>query len=101
MYGTALRLPGEMIPGAVRPAGADAQFLRGLQESMRLQAAPPARHHCDLKSYIPTTLSNAGAVYVRHDARRAPFQRPYDGPFRVLSRSDKTFLLSRNGALKD
>ena len=97
VYGAALRLPGEMIPGAVRPAGADAQFLRCLQDSMRLQAAPPTRHHCDPKSYIPSTLSNAGAVYVRHDARRTPLQRPYDGPFRVLSRSDKTFLVSRNG----
>ena len=54
MYGTALRLPGEMIPGTVRPMSADAQFLRGLQHSMRSQAAPPVRHHCDPKDYMPT-----------------------------------------------
>jgi hypothetical protein len=34
---------------------------------------------------------------VRHGAHRTPLQAPYDGPFRVLERRSKSFLLELNG----
>ena len=36
-------------------------------------------------------------VYVRNDAVRAPLQRPYLGPFLVLQRSDKYYVLDMKG----
>ena len=100
VYGTALKLPGEMIlhvPAAPEPS---ADFLRGLQCSMRAPLLPPvpAQHHDSRKSYVPSALSAAPAVYVRHDARKLPLQRPYDGPFLVLERKEKHFILNVNGA---
>ena len=86
-----------MVPNTDRAPVSTAQFVRGLQQAMRSQAAPPVRHHCDPRSYVPSTLSNAGAVYVRHDAHRTPLQRPYDGPFRVLHRGEKSYVVNRNG----
>ena len=46
---------------------------------------------------VPGGLSAASHVYVRHDAHRSPLQAPYDGPFRVLTRHPKHFLLDING----
>ena len=97
MYGTALRLPGEMIPDISPLPGSDAAFLRSLQDSLREQARPAPRPHSHPSSYVPDTLRSAEAVYIWHDARRLPLQQPYDGPFRVLERGAKTFRVGRNG----
>ncbi|CAB4037134.1 Hypothetical predicted protein, partial [Paramuricea clavata] len=42
-------------------------------------------------------LQQATHVYVRHDAVKSAFQRPYDGPFLVIQRTDKFFTLNTNG----
>ena len=39
-------------------------------------------------------------VFVRHDAIWKPLQHPYDGPYEVLSRSNKHFTLDIRGTQK-
>ena len=65
---------------------------------MRALASAPSVHHGTRPSYVPPSLQEAKAVYVRHDARRQPLQRPYDGPYTVLQRSEKFFTIDRSGA---
>ena len=36
-------------------------------------------------------------MFVRRDDRQKPLQRPYTGPYKVLDKSDKTFLLDIGG----
>ena len=98
LYGTALRLPGEMIPEVPAQPEPSSDFLRSLQDSMRAGIPVPVQHHQAPRSYVPDALSAAKAVYLRHDARRLPLQRPYDGPFAVIERGEKTFIISRNGS---
>jgi len=42
-------------------------------------------------------LTSGTHVFIRHDAVKKPLQKPYDGPFQVLKRSDKHFTLDMNG----
>ena len=49
-----------------------------------------------LSSFSPD-LKQSGFVFVRHDAHHSPFQRPYDGPYKVLESGDKTFTLDISG----
>ena len=100
LYGTALRLPGEMIPGVPAQEEPQSGFLRGLQRAMRSGPPVPVLHHDDRPAYVPPSLATASAVYVRHDARRLPLQRPYDGPYAVVSRGPKAFVLNINGQQK-
>ena len=46
---------------------------------------------------MPSNLSSTGYVYVRHDGYRHPLQRPYDGPFKIISTSDKHFTVDIKG----
>ena len=71
-------------------------FVRDLQENFRKLSPLSPVHHGTAKTYLPRDLMSAEQVYVRHDAHRGPLVRPYDGPFKVLCRSDKHFDILRN-----
>ena len=49
--------------------------------------------HVKEKPFIFKDLSTSTPVFVRRDADavRKPLQPPFDGPFQVLQRSDKTY----------
>nr|VZI05873.1 unnamed protein product [Spirometra erinaceieuropaei] len=82
VYGTSLRLPGD--------------YVERLRSAMRnLRATPPRASPAN--SFIPPDLDKCDFVWVRHDAVRRSLQPPYDGPYKVLRRSDKDVVIDRNG----
>ena len=87
-----------MIPFVPQTPEPDLDFLWVLQRTMRAGVPVPVHHHVDRPSYLPDALRTATSVYVRHDARRLPLQRPYDGPFAVLERGEKVFIINQNGS---
>ena len=102
VYGATLRLPGEFIsssePGTSSvPSTAFVTKLRASLASMR--PAPSVHHRPPALGPpgIPSSLLGVSHVYVRVDAIRRPLTRPYEGPFLVLSRTPKTFVISRAG----
>ena len=64
---------------------------------MRSFKAIPPRADLNRTFFVPKDLLTCPFVFVRHDAVRKPLQAPYDGPFKVLRRSDKHFTLDLNG----
>ncbi|CAB4030447.1 Hypothetical predicted protein, partial [Paramuricea clavata] len=64
---------------------------------MHQQRPVPPQNYGLPPSYTPRALQQATHVYVRHDAVKSAFQRPYDGPFLVIQRTDKFFTLNTNG----
>nr|VZI36318.1 unnamed protein product [Spirometra erinaceieuropaei] len=82
VYGTSLRLPGDYV-----------EQLRSVMRNLR--ATP--RRASPANSFIPPGLDKCDFVLVRHDAVRRPLQPPYDGPYKVLRRSDKDVVIDRNG----
>ena len=97
-YGTNLRVPGDFLPppcaDKVSPSSA---FVQEMQEKLRKLSLFPPSHHGSPAPYIPKNLQSADQVYLRHDARKGPLVRPYDGPFPVLTRADKHFDISTDG----
>ena len=53
----------------------------------------PAWHTATVRSPIPKALKRAEHVFVLHGARRIPLSRPYDGPFRVIKKEEKFFVV--------
>ena len=65
-----------------------------------LKAVPTRVDSTHCKVHVNHHLSTCTHVFVRHDAVRKPLQVPYDGPYKVLKRSDKHFTLDVNGQQK-
>ncbi|KAK3778888.1 hypothetical protein RRG08_013152 [Elysia crispata] len=96
-YGTNLRIPGDFFPSnSAERISPGSTFVRDLQENFRKLSPLSPVHYGTTKKYLPRDLLSAEQVYVRHDAHRGPLVRPYDGPFKVLYRSDKNFDILRN-----
>ena len=99
VYGSALRLPGELLPDPSSSSSRVPQsdFLRNLQDSLRQALPLPITHHGRQSVQVPKLLESASFVYVRVDAVRLPLVRPYEGPYKVVARDPKTFKLMKNG----
>ena len=96
VLGAPLRLPGQMLPDVLLASDPPSTtFVRDLQNSIKDALPMPVVHHGSTPSYLPSALKSAKAVYVRVDAVRPPLTRPYDGPYPVISRTDKTFVLQK------
>ncbi|GFO46848.1 Pol polyprotein [Plakobranchus ocellatus] len=98
VYGSTLHIPGEFLqPHDARTVEPDLPFLRHLQQTMRSVQPPTPQFHGQPSVYVPANLAPAKFVYVRKDSHKHPLQRPYDGPYLVLNKSDKFFTVDIKG----
>ncbi|BHF66082.1 hypothetical protein SprV_0200909600 [Sparganum proliferum] len=97
VYGTTLRIPGDFFGYSQSSADLDpSNYVQRLRQAMtHLRATPPRAPTSN--SYIDPNLLTCSFVFVRVDSVRRPLRQPYDGPFRVLSRTDKHFTIDRGG----
>ena len=103
VYGASLRLPAEFLfppeDPAARPPTTD--FVARLCSALASMWPAPSIHHRRRSASdapgIPPTLTGVSHVFVGVDAFKRPLTRPYKGPFRVLEKAPKTFVISRAG----
>ena len=91
VYGTPLTVPGTFVAPSNDPEASDhLQRLRDI--AGRLVPAPDAWHGTRATANTKT-LREAEFVFVRRDAAHGPLQTPYTGPYRVLQRQEKYFVI--------
>ena len=96
VYGMSLCLPGEFFSSSSLPSIPDSDYVTRLKQYMGTLRATPAHNPLSRNSFIDDSLSSTSHVFIRRDAVKKPLQQPYDGPFRVLSRTDKYFVVDIN-----
>jgi hypothetical protein len=96
VYGCPLRLPADMFTTKRKEDINPLDYASRLADHMRKLSAPATRT-TNLPSFIPSSLMSSEFVFLRMDGVRKPLDPPYTGPFRVIKRSDKTFVIARNG----
>jgi hypothetical protein len=91
VFGEQLTVPGEFVGhGQGEPVPALLERLR--QHVGDLCPIPPSRHG-SAPVAVPTSLTAADYVFICRGGHKTPLQPPYDGPFKVLSKSDKFFVI--------
>ena len=92
VYGEPLTLPGEFVASSSSPWSSSDQLLKLNSQVDKLIPSPTSRHGNTRSSTLPALIS-AKFVFIRHDAHRGPLRPPYDGPYKVISRNDKYFMI--------
>ena len=97
-YGGPLRLPGEFFSTtAATPVPDTSAFVAHLRGVLRAASPFPADHHATQSLHLPSSLLACDSVFVRVDSVKRPLTPPYSGPYTVLRRDPKVFVLDRSG----
>lgn len=98
LYGTALRLPGELLASTTPVNHTKPQdFSTALTTAMSALQPSPPRVPGHNKSFVSQDLRDCTHVFTRVDAVKKPLQSPYSGPYPVIRRLRKTITINRNG----
>ena len=96
LFGESLRLPADLMDaGPFTPASS--AFVNDLRGVMRFNQPMPFNYHGLRQPQVPRDLQSCTHVFLRIDAVRRPLSPPYDGPFLVVSRGPKTFVIEKSG----
>ncbi|CAN7938351.1 unnamed protein product, partial [Ixodes hexagonus] len=98
VYGSTLRLPGEFFNSNKNSQTVPPQtYLDNLRELIReLQLTLP-RLPDSQKVFISQEIQTCTHVFIRKEGSKKSLTPPYDGPFKVLKRTEKTMTLDVNG----
>lgn len=99
VYGQTLRLPGEFLGNFHTNDDPDntAVFVKELRQHLRSLRPSDGTRHGTKKTFVFKDLATTDQVFLRRDSPKQPLQQPYDGPYTVVRRSDKTFVINING----
>ena len=93
VYGTTLSVPGDIVGTNFLKDLPLAKFLQLLCSTTSNFHTQPMSAHDQYQSHVAPDLLTTHFVFVLWDMHRAPLQPPYDGPFPVISRTSKHFVL--------
>lgn len=96
VYGEPLRIPGEFLEPSNKIQLTPSDFVSELRQHMSRLKPQKASRHSQKPVFVHKDLENCGHVFIRKDALRGALEPPYTGPYRVLSKTDKTITVELN-----
>lgn len=96
LYGQTLRLPGEFFdapPSAVNQH----EFISQFSQHMQNMKSTSTSRHGKTAVFTQPSITSCSHVFLRIDAVKRPLVQPYEGPYKVLSRTEKTFIIEVKG----
>lgn len=98
VYGQTIRLPGEFFETSFNQQ-TPCDFVQDLRRHFEKLRPNVTTHHASTSTatFVPKNLMTSSHVFVRHDAVRSCLQKPYDGPYKVIKRNAKHFVLLIKG----
>ena len=93
VYGANIQLPGEFFE-PIPAQQNSAEYLERLRDCMSsLRPVPGTCHQGPQAHFVHKQLLSCAFVFVRRDGYKTPLQNPYYGPFRVVERHEKYFII--------
>ncbi|GFY79029.1 gag-Pol polyprotein [Trichonephila inaurata madagascariensis] len=96
VFGKTLVLPGEFFEPSSQTRTDPSEFLLRLRETFRTLKPTPASCHSSTSCFMHTALKTCSHVFVRVEGLKPSSTASYQGPFEVLSRTNKHFTIKIN-----
>ncbi|KAL4718550.1 hypothetical protein ACJJTC_003393 [Scirpophaga incertulas] len=96
VYGTSIKMPGEFFEPPVKHTNYE-KFMKTIQESIAKMTSVPKRQGYGRSIFVHPELNQCSHVFIRCDRLQKSLCPPYEGPFPVVKRMDKTFLIKIRG----
>ncbi|GFU47698.1 integrase catalytic domain-containing protein [Nephila pilipes] len=96
VFGKTIELPGEFFEPPSQAPTHPTEFLLRLKETFRTLKPTPASCHSSTSCFVHTALKTYSHVFFRVEGLKPSLTEPYQGPFEVLSRTDKHFTININ-----
>ena len=90
------RLPGEFFSTNNAEHPDPTSYVTNLKHIMS-HLQPPKARKVHRSAHVSDIFSQYTHVFVRYDAVKKPLQQPYNGPFKVIKRTNKHFTVDCNG----
>ncbi|GFU19929.1 retrovirus-related Pol polyprotein from transposon 412 [Nephila pilipes] len=97
IYGAPIRFPGEFLCPSKPSADPVDTFVGRLRETMQRLSHPTTQHHGHYTIFVSKDLATCSHVFLRTDSLKKDLQPPYDGPYKVVNRTEKVFRILRHG----
>lgn len=96
VFGESIRLPGQFLGESNKEIDSTEDVVTQLRKAMT-NLQPQLRRHGQKATFVHKDLASSQQVFLRHDMPSGSLQPPYDGPYPVLNRGEKTFKIRING----
>lgn len=97
LYGQALKVPGEIIADSQNPQTDTHEYIQKLREHFRNIKPTEPNFKQRENIFVPKSLDTCTHVFIRVDKVKPPLHTPYEGPFSVVRRFRKHFVVDING----
>ena len=99
VYGQTLKLPADMFSSTNEPLASSEDVLKTLKTNMSGIMPTPTRTR-KVTIFTPKDLLQCSHVFIRVDRQKESLTPPYDGPFEVIRRRRKAYIVNLNGTHK-
>lgn len=74
-----------------------AEYVKDLRQHFRKLRPTNGTRHGERRTFVFKNLGTTDQVFVQHDAPGGPLQQPYNGPYKVVRRKSKAFVVHIRG----
>ena len=96
-FGRTLRLPGDIYDTTRIGLSEPSSLVEQIREHIKSLKPVPETHGNSRSCFVHPDLEKVDYVFVRDDTVRKPLKPPYDGPYRVLQRRPKVYVIQLPG----
>ena len=99
VYGMTIRVPGDFFRESTVKTP-EHEFVQSLRNNFNNIRPVPASDHSSRRPFVFKDLADCEKVFVHVDSHLRPLQKPYRGPYTVVRRLRKSFVLDIDGKVK-